>query len=104
MVVLADEHPDQAEPEIYKEYFLWGFLAKIGRGIVFDLVYFYHYQGGDSIMYFYSAILSRQKLAHSTAGLFRRDVRDNSMENWERFDLDTGYPYGTCTWIPLSGW
>ena len=81
----------KAEPE-YK-YFLWGFLAKVVGGIVFGLVYFYHYQGGDSIMYFYSAISTTKLATTRPLDYFGVMFGDNSMENWERFDLDTGYPY-----------
>ena len=42
------------EPE-YK-YLLWGLMAKLFAGIVFSLIYFYYYQGGDSVAYFYVAV------------------------------------------------
>ncbi len=81
----------KAHPE-YK-YFLWGFLAKVIGGMVFALVYFYHYQGGDSIMYFYSAV-STVKLATSRPlDYFGVMFGDNTLDNWARFDTDTGYPY-----------
>ena len=81
----------KAHPE-YK-YFLWGFLAKVTGGIVFGLIYFYHYQGGDSIMYFYSAISSAKLLTNSPIDYLRVMFGENSLDNWNRFNLDTGYPY-----------
>ncbi len=81
----------KAHPE-YK-YFLWGFLAKVIGGMVFALVYFYHYQGGDSIMYFYSAISSSKLLTDSPLSWFRVMFGDNSLDNWGLYNLDTGYPY-----------
>ena len=80
------QHPE------YK-YFLWGFLAKVVGGMVFALVYFYHYQGGDSVMYFYSAVSTTKLATSRPLDYFGVMFGDNTLDNWERFDLDTGYPY-----------
>ena len=81
----------KAHPE-YK-YFLWGFLAKVIGGMVFALVYFYHYQGGDSIMYFYSAVSTFKLATSRPLDYFGVMFGDNTLDNWARFDTDTGYPY-----------
>ena len=81
----------KAHPE-YK-YFLWGFLAKVIGGMVFGLIYFYHYKGGDSIMYFYSAISSANLLTNSPLDYLRVMFGENSLDNLNLFNLDTGYPY-----------
>lgn len=44
----------QHENEAYK-YFIPGLLAKIGGAIALGLVYFYHYDGGDTVNYFNTA-------------------------------------------------
>ncbi|HRO39467.1 MAG TPA: hypothetical protein PLV70_01955 [Flavobacteriales bacterium] len=46
------------QPE-YK-HFLYGLYAKIIGAMVFSLIYFYYYKGGDTISYFYSAVSMSQ--------------------------------------------
>lgn len=81
------KHPEYA-------YFLWGLYAKIFGGVVFSLIYFYYYKGGDTISYFYSAV-SMSKLA-------KLDILDyltvlfgeNSEANRNYFNIETGWPFG----------
>lgn len=42
------------EPEY--RHFLWGLFIKAFGALFFSLIYFYYYQGGDTISYFYSAV------------------------------------------------
>ncbi|MGV9011023.1 MAG: hypothetical protein ACOH13_00370 [Flavobacteriales bacterium] len=42
------------EPEY--RHFLWGLFAKVFGGVAFSLIYFFYYKGGDTLMYFYSAV------------------------------------------------
>ena len=81
----------RTNPE-YK-YFLWGFMAKVVGGMIFALIYFYHYKGGDTIMYFYSAISSSKLMTERPLTYLKVMFGENSLENWNLYDLDTGYPY-----------
>lgn len=81
----------KAHPE-YK-YFIWGFLAKVIGGMIFALVYFYHYKGGDSIMYFYSTVSSSKLMFDSPLSWIKVMLGENTMENWNLFNMETGYPY-----------
>jgi hypothetical protein len=81
----------KAHPEY--RYFLWGFMAKVIGGMVFGLIYFYHYQGGDSVMYFYSAVSTSKLLIDSPLNYFKVMFGENTLDNWNLFNLDTGYPY-----------
>jgi len=81
----------KAHPE-YK-YFIWGFLAKVIGGMIFALVYFYHYNGGDSIMYFYSTVSSSKLMFDSPLSWIKVMLGENTMENWNLFNMETGYPY-----------
>lgn len=75
------------------KYFLWGLWAKIAGGVIFSLVYFYYYKGGDTISYFYSA-LSMGKLAmKDPVGYLTVLFGDNTIENRRFFDMETGWPF-----------
>ncbi len=79
------------EPEY--AYFLWGLFAKILGGVFFSLIYFYYYQGGDTISYFYSA-LSMSKLAKiDPVGFFTVLFGENNFENRRFFSMETGFPW-----------
>jgi hypothetical protein len=75
------------------KYFLWGLFAKVLGGIAFSMIYYYYYRGGDTIMYFYSAV--------SMGNLAKYDLSDflgvlfgpNDQANLNKFNLETGYPY-----------
>ena len=74
-------------------YLLWGLFAKVFGGVIFSLIYFYYYKGGDTISYFYSSVamgnLARQDPMAYLTVLFG----DNSLENRELFTMETGKPY-----------
>lgn len=44
-------------------HFLWGLFTKMIGGVAFSLIYFYYYRGGDTVVYFYSAISMTQLAA-----------------------------------------
>ncbi|MBL7965033.1 MAG: hypothetical protein JNM31_14460 [Flavobacteriales bacterium] len=79
-----------AEPEY--AYFLWGLFAKILGGVFFSLIYFYYYNGGDTIGYFFSALpiskLAKENVFQALTVLFGA----NSVENQAYFTMETGKP------------
>jgi hypothetical protein len=90
----------KAAPE-YK-YFIWGLWAKILGGVMFALIYFYYYKGGDTISYFYSAV-SMSKLAKiDPQGFLTVLFGESSHENRRFFTSETGWPYGYMYFDPRT--
>ncbi|HQV50684.1 MAG: hypothetical protein IPI00_00415 [Flavobacteriales bacterium] len=79
------------EPE-YK-YLLWGLMAKLFAGIVFSLIYFYYYQGGDSVAYFYGAVSMRNLAMVDPLAYLNQLFGDNTLENWNVYTWETGKPF-----------
>lgn len=79
------------EPE-YK-YFLWGLFAKVIGGIMFSLIYFYYYNGGDTISYFFSALPMSKLFKIDPAAYFTVLFGENNLVNRQYFTMETGYPY-----------
>jgi len=74
-------------------HFIWGLFAKLFGGVGFGLIYFYYYAGGDTIMYFYSAV-SLSKMAAMDPGMYLDVVTGpNSWENLSKFNDAIGYPF-----------
>ncbi len=74
-------------------YYLWGFLAKLFGGLVFSLIYFYYYQGGDTTAYFYSAVAMRNLAVLDPLEYLTQLFGDNSMRAWSVYTWDTAKPY-----------
>ncbi|MBK8950094.1 MAG: hypothetical protein IPM68_14960 [Flavobacteriales bacterium] len=89
------KHPE------YK-HLLWGFFAKIIGGLGFSLIYFYYYNGGDTIMYFYSAVAMSNMFWLDPMTYFDIVTGPNSPENLARFSMETGYPIGTMFFEPRA--
>lgn len=84
------------------KYFLWGLWAKVFGGVVFALIYFYYYKGGDTISYFYSAV-SMSKLAKiDPQGFLTVLFGESSHENRRFFTSETGWPYGYMYFDPRT--
>jgi len=75
------------------KHLLWGFLAKVIGGLGFSLIYFYYYKGGDTIMYFYSAVALSNMFKLDPMAYFDIVTGPNSPENLARFSYETGYPF-----------
>lgn len=90
----------KAAPE-YK-YFLWGLFAKVFGGLVFSLIYFYYYKGGDTISYFYSAVSMSKLAAIDPEGFFT--VLFGKIEPSKRnfFTTETGWPFGYVYFDPRT--
>ncbi len=90
----------KAAPE-YK-YFMWGLFAKVFGGLVFSLIYFYYYKGGDTISYFYSAVSMSKLAAIDPGGFFT--VLFGKIETSKRnfFNSETGYPFGYVYFDPRT--
>ncbi|MBL7951203.1 MAG: hypothetical protein JNM62_05740 [Flavobacteriales bacterium] len=74
------------------QYYLWGLMAKLFGGVVFSLIYFYYYAGGDTIGYFFSAIALRNMAVENPMEYFSQMLGDNSMMAWTKYSLRTGKP------------
>lgn len=75
------------------KYLLWGLMAKLFAGIVFSLIYFYYYQGGDSVAYFYGAVAMRNLAMVDPMAYLGQLFGDNTLENWNVFTWETGKPF-----------
>lgn len=83
-------------------HFIWGLFAKVFGGVAFSMIYFYYYAGGDTIMYFYSAV-SLSKMAATDPMTYLEVVTGpNSMENLSKFNDTIGYPFGYVYFDPRS--
>ncbi len=75
------------------KYYLWGLWARVAGGIGFSLIYFFYYMGGDTIMYFYSAV-SMAKLAFiSPIKYLEVLVMPATQERLAYFTTETGWPF-----------
>lgn len=81
----------KTQPE-YK-YFLFGLYAKIFGGIIFSMIYFYYYEGGDTISYFYSATALTNLAKTNLFDYFQVLFGPNDFVNRQFFTLETGIPY-----------
>lgn len=74
-------------------YYLWGMMAKLFGGVVFCLIYFYYYQGGDTTGYFYSGVAMRNLAFQDPMEYLRQMMGDNSARAHTVYTLDTAKPY-----------
>ncbi len=74
-------------------YLLWGLYSKLIGGVAFSLIYFYYYNGGDTMGYFACALSMSKLLAHSPLDFLTVLFGDNSLEMRQYFNQDTGWPY-----------
>jgi len=75
-------------------HMLWGLFAKALGGVGFSLIYFYYYRGGDTIMYFYSAVAMSNLAQLDLVSYLEVVTGPNDMENLSKFNEQIGYPYG----------
>ncbi len=75
------------------KYYVWGMVAKLVGGLAFSLIYFYYYNGGDTIAYFYSAVAMRNLAMLDPMAYFHALFGDNTMENWSVYTEETAKPY-----------
>lgn len=75
------------------KYFLWGLFAKIFGGLIFSLIYFYYYKGGDTISYFYSAVSMSKLAALDPMDYFSVLFGEVSESKRDLFNEEIGYPY-----------
>ncbi len=75
-------------------HFLWGLWAKVLGGVAFSLIYFYYYAGGDTIMYFYSAV-ALSKMATNVDFFTYLNVvfGPNDQAHLNLFNDLTGWPF-----------
>lgn len=74
-------------------YFLWGLFAKVIGGTAFALIYFYHYKGGDTMSYFYSAVSMSKLAVKDPVGYLTVLFGENTWDKRVFFDSETGWPY-----------
>lgn len=75
------------------KYFIWGFLAKVIGGVMYALIYFYYYQGGDTVMYFYSSVATVNLALNNPLDYLAVIFGSTSDANMARFTADTAFPY-----------
>lgn len=75
------------------KHMLWGLSAKLVGGVAFSLIYFYYYKGGDTIMYFYSAVALSNLAKMDPMAYLEVVTGPNDSENLSRFNDSIGYPF-----------
>lgn len=75
-------------------HFIWGLFAKLFGGLAFSLIYFYYYEGGDTIMYFYSAVSLSRMAAMDFMTYLDVVLGPNDSYNLSKFNETIGYPFG----------
>ncbi|MBL0127288.1 MAG: hypothetical protein IPP83_07460 [Flavobacteriales bacterium] len=84
--VMIKQHPE------YKHY-VWGLLAKVVGGVAFSLIYFYYYEGGDTIAYFYSAVSMARLAEQDPSTYFWVLFGENDWQHLSVFNDNIGYPF-----------
>ena len=84
--MMLKEHPE------YK-FYVWGMFAKLVGGVAFSMIYFYYYNGGDTIAYFYSAVALRNLAFIDILQFFDVLFGESTIERWSLFTYETGRPY-----------
>ncbi|MBP9080107.1 MAG: hypothetical protein KBF80_07635 [Flavobacteriales bacterium] len=83
-------------------HFIRGLFAKMIGGAAFALIYFYYFQGGDTLMYFYSAV-SMTKLATADPASFMQVLFGaNDDAHLAMFAALDARPYGYMYFDPRS--
>jgi hypothetical protein len=75
------------------QHMVWGLTAKMVGGISFSLIYFYYYKGGDTIMYFYSAVAMTNLAKLDFMSYLEVLFGPNDQANLNRFSQQTGWPF-----------
>ncbi|MEO8590478.1 MAG: hypothetical protein ABI432_13970 [Flavobacteriales bacterium] len=83
-------------------HFMWGLFAKVFGGVAFSLIYFYYYAGGDTIMYFYSAVSLSKMAAMDFMSYLDVVTGPNDWDNLARFNDTIGYPFAYVYFDPRS--
>jgi hypothetical protein len=81
----------KAHPEY--RHFLWGLFAKVVGGVAFSLIYFYYYEGGDTIAYFYSAVSMARLCEMDPSTYLWVLFGTNDWEHLAVFNDNIGYPF-----------
>lgn len=75
------------------KYFIWAGMVKILGGIGFCLIYFYYYQGGDSMAYFYSGVAMRNLAFEKPLEFFSQLAGSNEKSDWFEYNGHTAKPF-----------
>lgn len=74
-------------------HFIWGLTARMVGGIAFSLIYFYYYKGGDTIMYFYSAVALSNLAKMDFMAYLDVLFGANDQYHLNYFNEHTGWPF-----------
>ena len=88
IVLIAYFVPSQENRKIFNI----GLAAKISGGLAFTLIYLFYYGGGDTIVYYKTAMAYTNLILQDPLSGLQVSFGDNSIENFSRFDSETGYP------------
>lgn len=75
-----------------RKVFMLGLSAKLSGALAFTLIYIFYYGGGDTIVYYKTALAYTNLLFENPTDGIRLLFGDNSIENFSLFNSDTGYP------------
>lgn len=88
IVLIAYFVPSQENRKIFNI----GLAAKISGGLAFTLIYLFYYGGGDTIVYYKTAMAYTNLILQDPLSGLQVSFGDNSIENFSRFNSETGYP------------
>jgi len=74
------------------QYYTIGLFIKIFGGIVFNLIYIYHYGGGDTTDYYEGGRALVKLLFKHPYQCLSILLGETTLENWHYFDITTGWP------------
>ncbi|NOZ47371.1 MAG: hypothetical protein GXO79_11405 [Chlorobi bacterium] len=74
------------------KYYTWGLFAKFFGGISVCLIYTFYYSGGDTVVYFNSAVALGKLLFVNPKAYFSILFGNLSAENYSMFSYATGWP------------
>ena len=77
-----------------RKWFALGMSARLGGAVFYTLIYLFYCQGGDTIAYYATAVPFVNMLAQDPFTGLELLFSSYSVENYSRFNPDTGYPLG----------
>lgn len=76
-----------------RKYLMWGLYAKLAGGLAFALIYEYHYGGGDTSSYWYSAKSLINLAGEDFHAFWKLMGGSMDIKYFSAFTADTGYTF-----------
>lgn len=93
IIYLIFNYALRKKSQSYRKAFFIGLNLKLIGGLSFALVYEFHYQGGDTTLYWYSSKCFSNLLLDNFSNFWEVLVNKPDMSTYLLFNRDTGYPF-----------